>query len=71
MKCEICGRPRGPYPTTIISHGHEYHVSCLADRFRVVVDAVKVLVLTPNIRLHLEAHDPKALEQALNAIRNL
>jgi len=28
-----------------------------------------VLVLTPGILAHLEAHDPKALEQAKDALR--
>ena len=34
-----------------------------------MVEALKVLVLTPGILAHLEAHDPKALEQAKDALR--
>src|SRR5262245_35934754 len=36
-----------------------------------VLAALQVMILTPGIRAHLEAHDPKALEQAEAAIRAL
>jgi hypothetical protein len=33
-------------------------------------NALQVLVLTPHINAHLMQHDPKALEQAITALRD-
>lgn len=38
------------------------------EQLKQVSDALKVLVLTPGIRAHLEATDPKALAQAEKAL---
>lgn len=37
-------------------------------RATAVEKALRVLVLTPTTRAYLEAHDPKALEQALRTL---
>lgn len=37
---------------------------------RKIVAALKVLVLTPHINRYLSTHDPKALEQAKQALRD-
>lgn len=34
--CEICGKPPSPYPypNGLFSHGHVYHVECLATAYQ-------------------------------------
>lgn len=38
-------------------------------KVKAVVDALLVVVLTPHIKTYLIQHDPKALEQARNALQ--
>jgi hypothetical protein len=42
----------------------------LEDSQRKTINALLVMVLTPHIREHLRQRDPKALEQAITALRD-
>ena len=31
--CDVCGKPRSPYPNWIIGKGHAFHIGCLFDAY--------------------------------------
>lgn len=48
--CEICGKPARTYPNVILSHGHSYHVGCMADMFEELRQAHRALVHRCNVQ---------------------
>ena len=44
-------------------------LSHMDPKTKAIVDALLVVVLTPHIKTYLIQHDPKALEQARNALQ--
>jgi hypothetical protein len=68
-KCELCGEDFGSGYDDCVAIWYSWYVHRCVRSFRKVMDALKVLVWTTHTREYLALYDPKALQQAEDAIK--